>query len=120
MDDKSSKSKMKSLYYSELKMQDYLKLTTMTKSQAIVVFKFRLRMSPFGENFRAGQQSKICPFCSLHVDSQEESFRCAKMNQLMEIKGKFSDVFGENLSTELVQTLSNMYYFRDEYRKLSE
>ena len=77
-------------------------------------------MSPFGENFRAGQQSKICPFCSLHVDSQEESFRCAKMNQLMEIKGKFSDVSGENLSTELVQTLSNMYYFRDEYRKLSE
>ena len=120
MDEKSSKSKMKNLYYTELKMQDYLKLTTMTKSQAIVVFKFRLRMSPFGENFRAGQQSKICPFCSLHVDSQEESFRCAKMNQLMEIKGKFSDVFGENLSTELVQTLSNMYYFRDEYRKLSE
>ena len=38
----------------------------------------------------------------------------------MEIKGKFSDVFGENLSTELVQTLSNMYYFRDEYRKLSD
>ena len=56
MDEKSSKSKMKSLYYTELKMQDYLKLTTMTKSQAIVVFKFRLRMSPFGENFRAGQQ----------------------------------------------------------------
>ena len=56
MDEKSSKSKMKNLYYTELKMQDYLKLTTMTKSQTIVVFKFRLRMSPFGENFRAGQQ----------------------------------------------------------------
>ena len=39
-------------------MQEYLKLGPMNKSQAIVVIKFRLRMSPFSENFKAGQESK--------------------------------------------------------------
>jgi len=120
LNEKSTKSKMKNLDYFELKMQEYLKLGSMNKSQAIVVFKFRLRMSPFAENFKAGQESKICPFCSLHVDSQEESFSCSKMKQIMDINGNFSDVFGENMSPELVKTLFNVYHFRDEYRKLSE
>ena len=41
------------------------------------------------------------------------------MKQIMKINGNFSDVFGENLSPELVQTLFNVYNFREEYRKLS-
>ena len=47
-------SKMKDLTYIELKMQEYLELKDMSASQAKALFKFRIRMAPFGENFRGG------------------------------------------------------------------
>ena len=34
----------------------------MTKSQAFVFLKFHPRMAPFGENFKAGQQSTFVHF----------------------------------------------------------
>ena len=113
------KSKMKNLEYSELRMQEYLELRTMNKRQAFILFKFRVRMTPFGENFWAGVEKTVCPLCSLHVDSQEESFHCAKLRLIMEVKGKYSQVFGSKFPQELVQTLVNIYHFRDEYRKMT-
>ena len=83
MSEKSTKSKLTNLRYSELKMQEYLELKSMSKVQAIVLFKFRVRMSPFGENYKAGHQTTVCPFCSLHLDSQEESFTCVKLKQMI-------------------------------------
>ena len=117
--EKELKSKMENLSYSEFKRQEYLNLGKMNKSQAIVVFKFRLRMSPFGENFKAGQQTTSCPFCHSHVDSQEESFNCSKMKELVNIRGRFSDVFRENQPVELVKSLFDVFHFREEYRKLT-
>ena len=113
------KSKMQNLEYSELRMQEYLELRNMNKRQAIILFKFRVRMTPFGENFRAGVERTVCPLCSLHVDSQEESFHCTKLRLIMEVKGKYSEVFGSEFPQELVQTLVNIYHFRDEYRKMT-
>lgn len=46
---------MKNLLYTSFKMQDYLQLKNMNPSQAKAMFKFRVRMAPFGENFRGGQ-----------------------------------------------------------------
>lgn len=113
------KSKMVNLEYSELTMQNYLELKTMNRRQAIILFKFRVRMTPFKENFKAGEDRTLCPLCSLHVDSQGESFTCSKITAIMEVKGKYHDIFGSKFSPELTKTLENIYLFRDEYRKLT-
>ena len=65
---KMSKSKMKDLSYTHLKIQDYLLLKNMNLDEAKALFKFRVRMSPFGENYRGGRERKICPFCKNHPD----------------------------------------------------
>ena len=44
MTEKSTKSKLTNLSYSEFKMHEYLDLKTMNKTEAIVLFKFRVRM----------------------------------------------------------------------------
>ena len=56
-----AKSKMKNLMYTELKMQDYLLLKNMNASQAKAMFKFRVRMAPFGENFRGNSHLSPLP-----------------------------------------------------------
>ena len=114
-----AKSKMKNLMYTELKIQDYLLLKGMNASQAKALFKFRVRMAPFGENFRGGQARVICPLCQNHPDGQEESFTCTIVNKVMDVRGQYSQIFGQKFSGELVKTIQNIYNYREEYRKLS-
>ena len=117
---KLQKSKTENLVYSKLELQEYLELKDMNARQAKILFKFRVRMAPFGENFKGGLDTPLCPLCSAHPDTQEESFRCEKICRLIEVKGNYSDIFGFYFPQELIQTLYNIFCFRDEYRKLSE
>ena len=87
----------------------------MSKKQALILFKFRTRMAPFGENFKAGKFSSVCPLCSAHIDSQEESFTCSALNKMLQIRGKYSDIFTNKISEELTQTLESIYIFRKEF-----
>ena len=114
------KSKMENLHYSKLELQEYLELKEMNASQAKAIFKFRVRMAPFGENFKGGLDTPPCPLCSSHLDTQAESFSCTKLKQLIDIKGEYSDVFGKYLSPELIETLYNIFMFKNEMRKLVE
>ena len=68
---KASKSKMSNLSYTCLEIQDYLLLKSMNTSQAKALFKFRLRMAPFGDIFRGGSNKVLFPLCGLHPDVQE-------------------------------------------------
>ena len=117
---KSQKSKTENLHYSKLELQEYLELKDMNARQAKVLFKFRVRMAPFGENFKGGKDTPLCPLCLAHPDTQEESFQCEKICKLIEVKGNYSDIFGFNFPPELIQTLYNIFCFRDEHRKLGE
>ena len=110
---------MKNLTYTEWKMQDYLSLKKMNTSEAKSLFKFRLRMAPFGENFRGGQKVIICPLCNDHPDGQSESFGCRELKKVMDIKGEYLRIFDQNIPEELVKTIHNIYNFREELRKLS-
>ena len=56
-----AKSKMKNVTYSDLKIQDYLLLNTINISEAKAMFKFRLRMAPFGENFKGDKKLYFVP-----------------------------------------------------------
>ena len=49
---KGKHSKMQNLVYVELKMQSYFKTKGITKEIAQSIFKWRVRMAPFGQNFR--------------------------------------------------------------------
>ena len=89
-----TKSKMINLIYTELKMQDYLLLKNMNASQAKAMFKFRVRMAPFGENFRGGQSTVICPLCQGHPDGQAESFKCPWIQKVIDVKGDYEQIFG--------------------------
>ena len=113
-----AKSKMKNLIYTEFKIQDYLLLKNMNASQAKAMFKFRVRMAPFGENFRGGQATVICPLCQGHPDGQAESFSCPEIQKVIDVKGNYNEIFGWTFSFELVKTVQSIYLFRDEYRKL--
>ena len=42
------------------------------------------------------------------------------MKKIVEIKGEYSDIFGVLFSAELIETLYNVYGFREEYRKQRE
>ena len=118
MNIKTSKSKMKNLVYTSLEIQDYLLLKNMNVSQAKAMFKFRLRMAPFGENFRGGSIKVLCPFCGNHPDSQEESFTCEKMKHIIHIQGNYEQVYGWKFTKGFIQTIQSIYEFREEYRKL--
>ena len=115
---KQTKSKMKNLQYVEFKIQDYLLLKNMNISQARAMFKFRVRMAPFGENYKEGQKTVICPLCKSHPDGQAESFSCEKMKKLVHIQGDYKEIFGWKFSPEIVKTVYDIYTFREEYRKL--
>ena len=60
----------------------------------------------------------MCPLCLAHPDGQAESFQCVKMKELMNIEGDYRDIFRDRFPRELVQTVYNIYNFREEYRKL--
>ena len=119
MEIKSRKSKLKDIRYNELKIQDYLLLEIMNASQAKAIFKFRVRMAPFGENYRGGSPTVLCPFCKLHPDGQPKSFKCKKIQRIINVEGNYEDIFGWSFPTYLVKTVQNIYNFREEYRKLS-
>ena len=116
---KSTKSKLKDLKYSELKLQDYLMLKSMNVAQAKALFKFRVRMAPFGENFKGGQTPIVCPLCKNHPDGQAESFKCEKIVRMINVKGEYKEIFNQKFDSDLVNTVYNIYTFREEYRKLS-
>ena len=75
-------------------------------------------MAPFGQNYKGGQAMVICLFCKNHADGQAGSWNCEKMGQIIEIKGEYNQIFCQKFSKELVQTVQNLYTFREEYRKL--
>ena len=95
-------------------MQEYLLLNNMNKNEAIILFKFRTRMAPFGENYKAGRFSSTCPYCFSLIDSQEESFKCSALNKMIDIRGKYEDIFLGNFSEALIKTLYHIYKYRKE------
>ena len=96
---------MKDIHYSEFKMQPYLELKEMTARQAKVWFKFCVRMALLCENFGEGGGTDVCPLCSLHPDSQDDSFQCSELRKLVGVRGDYMNIFSENFSSELVHTL---------------
>ena len=116
---KLTKSKLRNLEYSELKLQNYLLLENMNVSQALSIFRFRVRMVPVSDNFRNGNITLMCPLCNTHPDTQEGTFICPQIRNLINVRGEYNELFLSdcNYSRGLVETAHNINLYREEYRK---
>jgi hypothetical protein len=70
-DIKMSHSKMEKLFYYEMKLQEYLKLSELSVDESKLIILWRLGMAKFARNY--GQKNKLCPICLDHEDTQEAS-----------------------------------------------
>ena len=76
---------MANVSYKTLEMQSYF--TSMLKTEEKrTILRLRVRMERFGENFRGGASSIICPLCFSHLDNQELSFQCPAIKKEIEIE----------------------------------
>ena len=102
---KEKHSKLRDLFYVELKLQQYLKLEEINVQQALTVFSFRTRMAKFSENFRNCGIQQICPMCQTHLDNQPMSFQCKNVLKEIDVKEKYERIFSENISVQLTKCL---------------
>ena len=112
---KEGHSKMSSLVYNSLEMQEYLKNQEITATQANFLFRFRTRMEKFSENYKAGKPTRPCPVCKETPDTQTHSFECELIQQNVKIEGQPSDIFSTNIDRKLARTLENIVKFRETY-----
>ena len=104
---------MSDLYYKELKLQNYFTIEGIHSEQALNLFKWRVKMAPFGENFRGKEELKLCPLCHSHLDSQNLSFQCKKMNNAMEIKCQPNSIYFNNIEITTAETITKMEKVRE-------
>ena len=112
---KEKHSKIKELFFTELKTQAYLTSMSLSAKQAQAVFSYRTRMAPYSENFRNNNGHSLCPLCLTHLDSQAFSFSCPVIQGTVEIKGKYSDIFNDKINIQLAKTLVNIDNQRQDY-----
>ena len=63
-------SKMMSIHYNELKMQNYFNDKNLSTAEKLTVFRWRIHMEKvFDGNFRAGRKQVMC-VCGAHTDKQ--------------------------------------------------
>ena len=65
---------MSSLTYPRFEMQNYLKLDGSDSYWAQTLFRYRVRMASYGDNFKGSHSPIMCPLCGVHIDSQINSF----------------------------------------------
>ena len=110
---KSEHTKMDDLMYSELKMQKYLKSEEIPVNEAQNLFRHRVRVAQFKENFGEKYMNKTCPLCSLHLDTQVHAMQCEIVKSQITIEGKYSDIFKQKIPTNISRTLLKISKLRE-------
>ena len=101
--------------YSKLEMQRYLKLENLNTIEAQTLFRYRIRMAKYGENFRGRNISILCPLCNAHLDNQKMCFEnCQVLKKHIKISGSYCQIFNPSVPNDLVQTLMKMDKIREE------
>ena len=112
---KAKHTKMDDLVYTELKMQKYLKSEEIPVNQAKNLFRFRTRSAHFKANYGERYESKGCPLCFVHIDTQVHATQCQIANKKIEMIGKYSDIFREKVPTDIAKTLLKISQLREDY-----
>ena len=107
-------SKLDSLLYTKLKLQNYLKNDGIPVHEAKNLFKFRVRVAKFKENFGDTYEDKSCPVCKVHLDTQAHSVQCEKVKEEIKIEGNYTDIFKENVPSNISKTLLRISKLRED------
>ena len=113
---KEKHSKMDSLQYDELKIQNYLKDTNIPVKEAQIVFRYRTRMAKFKENYNGNE----CPFCLVHSDTQAHYVQCSVVKENIEVSGDYKEIFTDEISREISKTLFRVTQFRENMKMSPE
>ena len=108
---KVSLSKLDNLVYTELSIQSYLKSEQFSVAEARMIYSFRTRMAPFRSNFKNLKET-MCPLCATHLDDQNSLFQCPTIAKKFK-QFNLSDIFRENIPTDLVNTLTQIVKLRN-------
>ena len=98
MKTKASLSKMSSLDYKELKVQDYLKSRDITTTEKKQIFLYRTRMvKNFAVNFKNSATDLSCPLCHSTPDCQNHLLDCKEivtvMPEISTTEVQYEDIF---------------------------
>ena len=110
---KEKHSKMDDLSYTELKLQSYFTLPGIKIEEVRKIFRFRVHMSQFGENFRGNSERVICPLCESHLDNQAMSMQCPVLKEKSKIEHKLKDIYSDDVPLEVAQSLTRMLKIRE-------
>ena len=58
-------------------------------------------------NFRGGG-TVLCPLCHQLPDGQEESFSCRKVKEIINIQGKYQQIFGWKFTKQIIETVQSI------------
>ena len=106
-------SKMVNLHYNSLNIQSYFTSEELKTEEKRTIFKYRVRMANFGENYRGGAYSTTCPLCNLHLDNQEMSFQCPIIRNMIKVEGNISDIYKEDIEKQTIQTILKITNYRN-------
>ena len=110
---KEKHSKMDDLCYTELKLQKYLKSDRIPVREAKNLYRYRVKVANFKANFGERYQSKGCPFCFVHLDTQPHAMQCVNVKDLVNTEGEYRKIFGENIPSNISKTLLNISKMRE-------
>ena len=101
-------SKMGNIQYIELKRQKYFNIGKIGVEETRNIFRYRVRMAKFGENFRGKLKNIMCPLCYSHLDSQSLSFQCRELTNRIDIRCDITDIYSDDIRLETVKTVAEM------------
>ena len=96
-------------------MQTNLKSEEIPVQEAQNLFKYRVGVAQFKENFGDRYEDKTCPLCSINLDTQMHSLECVKVKQKIEIEGRYSDIFRGKISSNISKTLLKISKMREDF-----
>ena len=90
-------SKGKELNYGKLQMRKYLTGNNMSREQAVLAFKFRVRLIKVKGNFQNSYiNNMLCPVCALEDDLQVHLISCIPLNKTSVTTAEYYSLFGSN------------------------
>ena len=111
---KQEHTKLDNLIYSDLKLQPYLKSDHIPVHEAKNLFRYRVKVANFRENFKDMYRNKttVCPFCTIHLDTQSHALQCDQMKLKMKMEGNYEDIFRQKIPANISKTLFNISQLR--------
>ena len=111
---KQEHTKLDNLIYSDLKLQPYLKSDHIPVHEAKNLFRYRVKVANFRENFKDMYRNTttVCPFCTIHLDTQSHALQCVQMKLKMKMEGNYEDIFRQKIPANISKTLFNISQLR--------